>query len=243
MKAIHLPTLGPCYWALISLASVFGANLGDFISHDLHGGHWRGLLPLLAILLALLTAERRSTRPTELFYWLAILTVRAAATNLADLATHDGGVPYLWAVLALAALLALVTGLVGRTRGASGMPAATGVYWLGMLLAGTLGTAIGDGTADELGLGVVAGSAVLGLVAAGLFGLRRVVASAATYWLTVVAVRAAGTTLGDLCAHTLGLEWSTVLTGLLFAAAYLALPRSAPVAGQGDPAVPGQLAG
>ncbi len=238
MKPIHLPTPGPAYWALISLASVFGANLGDFVSHDVHAGHWRGLLPLLALLLAILFAERRSTRPTVAFYWLAILLVRTAATNLADLATHDFGLPYPWAVAALAALLALVVAGLGRPGVARGMPAADGGYWLSMLVAGTLGTAIGDGTADGLGLGVLAGSGVLALVTAALFGLRTVRTDASSYWLAVVAVRATGTTLGDTCAHALGLEWSTLATGLLFAAACLALPRAAPA--RGVVALPGR---
>ena len=248
MKPIHLPALGPAYWALISAASIFGANLGDFVAHDLHGGHWRGLLPLLAILLVILAVERRSTRATESFYWLAIITVRTAATNLADLATHDFGLPYPWAVAALAALLAVAVLATNRSAQggtiplqASGLPSAGAGFWLCMLVAGTLGTAIGDGTADELGLGVLAGSAILGLVTAALFGLRATLATLATYWVTVVAVRAAGTTLGDLSAHTIGLEWSTLVTGLLFAALFLALPRSAFApdrAGLGRAAIP-----
>ena len=228
MQAIHVPKLAPAYWTIISVASVFGANLGDFVSHNLHGGHWRGLAPLLVVLLGILWAERRSRRPTELFYWLAIVTVRTAATNLADLFTHDVLLPYGWAVAGLASLLAaLVAATSRRSVPAPGLPATDGAYWLGMLLAGTLGTAIGDGTADALGLGVVAGSAALGLLTAALFGLRAQASTAtiASYWVTIVAVRAAGTTLGDLCAHTAGLEWSTLGTGLAFAAATLALSR------------------
>ena len=85
MQAIHTPTLSPRYWGLLSIASVFGADVGDFVSHDLHGGHWRGLAPMAVVLAAILLVERRSRRPTEIFYWLAIITVRTAATNLADL--------------------------------------------------------------------------------------------------------------------------------------------------------------
>lgn len=227
LQSIHLPMLGRRYWLLISTASIFGANLGDFVSRDLHGGHWRGLLPLLAILVGLLAAERRSIRPTDLFYWLGIIVVRTAATNLADLITHDGKLPYAWAVGGLAILLAAIVATVIRRTEADRLPRIDERYWLAMLLAGTLGTAIGDGTADELGLGLLAGSAVLGAVTAVLFGLRAVVANAATYWITVTAVRSAGTTLGDLAAHTVGLEWSTLATFLVFAAAYAWLPSQA----------------
>lgn len=235
MQAIHTPKLGPRYWAIIAVASVFGADLGDVVSHDLHGGHWRGLAPMAAMFAAILLAERRSRTPTDVFYWLAIVTVRAAATNLADLATHDGRLPYAAVTAALVALLAAVTFPTRRT--APGRLPATGpAYWLGMLLAGTLGTAIGDGTADALGLGVAGGSVVLGAVTAGLLLLRAWPAAAVTagYWVTVVAIRATGTTLGDWGAHTLGLELGTLCSGLVFAACILLLrhsPRPALAAG------------
>jgi len=34
MKAIHVPRINARYWYAITLASVFGTNLGDSYSHD-----------------------------------------------------------------------------------------------------------------------------------------------------------------------------------------------------------------
>ncbi len=234
MQSIHVPKIGPAYWAIISVASIFGANLGDFVSHDLHGGHWRGLAPLALVLGAIFLLERRSRRPTDLFYWLAIITVRTAATNLADLVTHDARLPYAWAVAGLALLLIALLSVTGSQSnglpgGGSQVPATGGAYWLGMLLAGTLGTAIGDGVADEIGLGVLTASVVLALVTAALLGLRVRLATAATYWAAIVGVRAAGTTLGDLCAGTVGLEWSTLASLLAFAVLTAVLTRPVPM--------------
>ncbi len=87
-----------------------------------------------------------------------------------------------------------------------------------------LGTALGDFCADDLGLG--AGPAALmnlGILAAVLgLGLRASLRVKAAYWLAVVAVRTAGTNVGDLLAgHDglgLGLPLSTTLTGLAFGA-------------------------
>jgi uncharacterized membrane-anchored protein len=227
VQAIHTPMLSPRYWGLLSIASVFGADVGDFVSHDLHGGHWRGLAPMAVGLAAILLAERNSKRPTEIFYWLAIITVRTAATNLADLGTHDGQLPYGWVVVALALLLAALAALTNRRTTTGALPATGNAYWLGMLIAGTLGTAIGDGTADALGLGVAMGTVVLGAITAVLFVLRAWPAAAITagYWVTVVAVRAAGTTMGDWSAHTIGLEVGTLCSGLVFIAGYLLLPK------------------
>ncbi len=229
MQIIHTPKLGARYWGLLSVASVFGADIGDFVSHDLHGGHWRGLAPMGVMLAAILLAERRSSSSTEAYYWLAIIIVRTAATNLADLATHDGELLYGWVVTVLAMLLVLLVGLGSRRpEPACTLPKTGSAYWLGMLLAGTLGTAIGDGVADALGLGVDIGTALLGTVAAVLFALRAWPAAAtrAGYWVTVVAVRAAGTTLGDWGSQSVGLELGTLCSGTVFAVCYALLPKS-----------------
>src|SRR4051812_829770 len=139
-----------------------GANLGDFVSNTLHLGHLRGLLPLAAIFACILAAERRSRAATEAYYWLAIIVVRTAATNLADLANHDLALGYGLIESGLTALLVaiLLAGHVwdthrGDTRsvGERNLPATDMPYWAAMLVAGTLGTATGDFTTARLGLG------------------------------------------------------------------------------------------
>jgi uncharacterized membrane-anchored protein len=42
-----------------------------------------------AAFLLILWAERRARIPTDPYYWLAIIVLRTAVTNLADLCTHD----------------------------------------------------------------------------------------------------------------------------------------------------------
>ena len=217
MKPASTPATGPRYWAAISLASVFGANMGDLVSHTLHMGHWRGLAPLAAVFAATLLMERRSRMGHEAYYWLAIVIVRTAATNLADLGSHDFHLRYGPMSLALTIVL-LALALAARRGGDRGtMPRTNGLYWAGMLAAGTLGTALGDGTSGGLGLGVALGSLLTGLLLAGVFALRARAAFAgvAFYWVTVVAVRTAGTTVGDLTADTVGLVASTVASGVL----------------------------
>ena len=77
-------------------------------------------------------------------------------------------------------------------------------------------------------MGVDMGTALLGTAAAVLLALRARPAAAITagYWVTVVAVRAAGTTLGDCGSHSFGLELGTFCSGAVFVACYVLLPRS-----------------
>lgn len=233
MKIAHMPETGPRYWAGLMAASVFGANMGDFFSHNLHLGHVAGLPPLALLLAVILLAERRVTTGGEAFYWLAIVTLRTAATNLGDLLTHDLKLGFPLAMSMMALLLAgillfsrLVARLVPARRAPEqeaarlrGMPATDLFYWAAMLTAGTLGTDIGDYVADMLGLGVGGGTILLGAALAALLALRGIGGLTATwfYWLTIVAVRSAGTTAGDWTAGrhglALGLPLSTALTG------------------------------
>jgi uncharacterized membrane-anchored protein len=92
-----------------------------------------------------------------------------------------------------------------------------------MMIAGTLGTVIGDYSSFGLHLGTANASLVLGaLLAVILFvGSRGLFATVAYYWLTIVAVRSAGTSIGDFLAGKavgMGLPMSLFLTGLFFVA-------------------------
>ncbi len=225
MRMESLPVIDRRYWVAISLASVFGANLGDLVSHDLHLGHWRGL-PVLAALFALVLAgEHRRRFAGQAWYWLAIILLRTAATNLGDLATHDFRAD---PVVAMVCLLAVLIGFVaaGRRALADGpdgfvRPAGDGWYWAAMLTAGTLGTVAGDYVAGDLGLGSGWGTVVLGAVqlAVLLAGAGSGWRGKLAYWGAIVAVRSMGTTLGDWLAFRhgagLGLPVSTAVSGVL----------------------------
>jgi uncharacterized membrane-anchored protein len=81
---------------------------------------------------------------------------------------------------------------------------------------------IGDYCSHDLHLGDGAASLLLVPILALLFGIARNgwLRSLPYYWITIVAVRAAGTTVGDYLAsrNMLGLPLSTLVTGVLFVA-------------------------
>jgi uncharacterized membrane-anchored protein len=230
MQQIHLPTLGARYWTALCLASIFGANMGDFFAHDLGLGHVAGL-PILALaLLVVVVSERFDRTVHQAYYWTAIIIVRTAATNFADFACGDMKLPRLLVMAGLAALLvaALFASwqLVWRKDPAKAgdrgsVLRADAGYWTCMFIAGTLGTVIGDYCSHNLHLGDAWASLLLGSILAALFVTARGrLLSLSFYWPTIVAVRAAGTVVGDLLAgrQMLGLPTSTLLTGILFVA-------------------------
>ncbi len=238
MRQAHLPVAGVRYWIALSIASVFGANSGDFVARYLHLGHVGGL-PALALLLVLVFfAERRDRSEHQAYYWLAIIIIRAAATNLADFGASDLrlGRPVL--IVALAVLLAAVLFFTPPTKSEQaldrwpfGLPETDARYWASMLIAGTLGTVIADMASFNSGLGTAYASLIEGSVLVGLLlvGRRGSLANLWFYWTTVVMVRASGTSVGDFLAHDIfGLAVSTLVTGAIFVLTLLLWKEQAP---------------
>ncbi|HZP74756.1 MAG TPA: hypothetical protein VFB45_01310 [Pseudolabrys sp.] len=237
MQSTHVPSLGPRYWTALCLASIFGANMGDFFAHDLGLGHVAGLPFLAAAFAVVVIVERFDRLAHEAYYWLAIVIVRTAATNSADFLCGDLKLPRPWVIAGLAVVLAAIvsaawqliwrqTDAMGR---ANGPLRADSGYWLAMFTAGTLGTVIGDYASHNLRLGNTWASIWLSLPLACLFivGHHGLMSRLTFYWLIISMVRAAGTSVGDLFAQCtmLGLATSTLVTGLVFVAT-LALWRT-----------------
>lgn len=241
MQQIHLPTLGPRYWTALCLASIFGANMGDFFARNLGLGHVAGL-PYLAIAFVVVVVSERFDRTMhQVYYWTAIIIVRTAATNFADFACGDMKLPRVLvmaglAVVLIAALMAswrLVWRLLSdKSDAANSVLRADAGYWISMFIAGTLGTVIGDYCSHDLRLDDGGAALLLSPILGLLFVIARggLLRSLWFYWLTVVMVRAAGTAVGDFVSgrKLLGLPLSTLVTGALFVALLATLKERAP---------------
>ncbi len=231
MQQTHLPTLGPRYWVALCLASIFGANMGDFVARNMGLGHVAGLPFLAAALVAVMMVERFDRNVHQAYYWAAIIIVRTAATNFADFACGDMKQPRIWVVAALSFVLIVAVWmswqwlwrrLAEKTGDGASVVRADLGYWISMFIAGTLGTVIGDYCSHDLHLDDGGASLLLSPLLGVLFlvGWSGALRWLPFYWLTVVAVRAAGTAVGDFISgrNMLGLPLSTFVTGMLFVA-------------------------
>jgi len=226
MKQIHVPAVNARYWTGITLASVFGTNLGDFYAHESGLGLGFGLLVLFALAGIGFLAERYDARPHEAWYWLVIILIRTGATNIADYLAFRLRVPSMALGIGLCVLLAALawrTHFVANARrteadDGKALPDTDAVYWLAMLTAGVLGTVLGDDASHLLGLKEAAASTIV-LLLVSLFLIRNTW-SIMAYWAVVAVARTAGTAIGDLLAESrrlhLGLTKSTILTGIAF---------------------------
>lgn len=225
MQASHMPRVNARYWLAITMASLFGTNMGDLYAHELHLGIYKGLALLAMLAAAVFLMERRDTAPRLLYYWLIIVIIRTGATNIADFLAYKVKVPDALLCLGLAAIIAGfgATSVKARDAGQdtySGMPDTGGTYWIAMLGAGVFGTVLGDLCSHVVGEGL----ASLGLGALLLITLAIWRAGGAAqiwlYWLVIAVARTAGTAMGDWLAESpsanIGLPLATSMTAIAF---------------------------
>jgi len=226
MQLSHMPRVNARYWLAITLASLFGTNLGDLYAHD-SGLGLIGGLPVLAVLAAaVFLIEKRDSGQRELYYWLLIIVIRTGATNIADYFKHQISYPVFGVILTVLMVgfgWASARGNAEAERAAEatkGMPRTGAVYWAAMLSAGVFGTFFGD-VAQHL-IGRWQASLLLGAVLLGGLAVWRGQRASRVwlYWVVVAIARTAGTAMGDFLAESdlvnIGLPISTLLTGAAF---------------------------
>lgn len=215
------------FWIAMLAASALGTNLGDLWTGHLGMSGLTAFTALVVVCAGSIWADRTFGRRTEFAYWIAIIVLRAAATNVADLRTEQfsvGSVPAA-AGLAVLALIAATRTRPVTTTGTRASPAIDGWYWTTMFVAGVFGTSAGDLVSHAIG--VVASAIILTMLLAAVIAVReRVFAgSMMSYWVAVLAERAAGTPIGDGLASrhgaALGLQLATCCSAMLLAAALL----------------------
>jgi uncharacterized membrane-anchored protein len=115
---------------------------------------------LAALFAMILWIEHLSRFGAEIYYWLAVVAARAAATDLADFATHQlkfdypsvaGGLVAVLAVVLVAGRIAGVTTIAYEERKGGlpeSVPVANATYWVAMLIASLPGTVLG--TLDQV---------------------------------------------------------------------------------------------
>jgi uncharacterized membrane-anchored protein len=203
-------TLG--FWIVKILATTLGETGGDAVTMTwLHadqnahnGGYLIGTGIFLAVFIAAVIAQISTSRFNAWTYWLAIVASTTVGTAMADLFDRSLGIGYAGGSSILLACLLCSLAVWYFTLGSINvqtvsMPKVEIFYWVTITFSQTLGTALGDWTADGTGLGYDGGALVF---CAGL-----VVLAALYYWTSVsrvilfcaafILTRPLGATVGD----------------------------------------------
>ena len=231
LSKVPAVTLG--FWIIKILATTLGETAGDTVTMTMKLGYLAGTGVFMSVLAVLVWRQITAKRFRPFLYWATIIASTTAGTALADFATRSLGIGYtggslllLACVLASLAAWRLSTGSISSDTIST--PRAEAFYWLTITFSQTLGTALGDWTADTGGLGYVGAafvfSALLAVVAGCYFWTRtnRVL----LFWAAFILARPLGATVGDFLDKPLdhgGLALSRPLASAVLAAAIVAL--------------------
>lgn len=227
--AAKVPELTLMFWVIKILATTLGETGGDAVSMSMNLGYLVGTAIFAVLFIAVVTAQVSVRSFQPLLYWATIIATTTVGTTLADFADRSLGIGYaggsaiLFALL-LASLLAWHHTLGSIAVSTVRSPAAERFYWLTIMFSQTLGTALGDWTADTAGLGYVGSacifSALLAVVAALHF--RTKVSGTVLFWTAFILTRPLGAVVGDFLDKPMiqgGLELSRYTTSAALLAA------------------------
>jgi len=202
--ASKVPEVTLIFWIIKIAATTLGETGGDTVTMTLHWGYLAGTALFAAVLIALVAAQIAADRFHRWLYWATIIASTTAGTTLADFADRSLGIGYAGGAsllfVGLIATLAVWYWSLGTIAVESvRAPKAEAFYWLAITLSQTLGTALGDWTADDTGLGYDGGALVF---AAGLAALAALyawtgVSRVFLFWAAFILSRPLGATLGD----------------------------------------------
>ena len=227
-----VPALTLGFWIIKILATTLGETGGDAVTMSMELGYLVGTGIFMLLFVAAVILQIRAVRFHPYLYWATIIASTTVGTTLADYATRSMGIGYsggssLLLVLLLGSLFVWHKTL-GRIDVASiCTPRAEFFYWLTIMFSQTLGTALGDWTADTAGLGYLGAAAIFSAILLIIVGLyfSKIVSRTVLFWAAFVITRPLGAVVGDYLDKPLlegGLEWSRyTATGVLLLAIVL----------------------
>lgn len=195
-------TLG--FWLIKIAATTLGETGGDAVSMSMNLGYLVGTGIFAAIFLAAVVAQVKAKGFHPLLYLTTIIATTTVGTTLADFADRSLGIGYAGGSSLLLALLLGSLFVWHRTLGSVSVstvssPKAEAFYWLTIMFSQTLGTALGDWTADTAGLGYTGAAVVFGgllaLVVAAYYWTS--VSRTLLFWAAFILTRPLGAVVGD----------------------------------------------
>jgi uncharacterized membrane-anchored protein len=238
-------TLG--FWIVKILATTLGETGGDSVTmswlgettdHPVPYGYLIGTAIFGLLLVALVAAQIRAKNFNPWLYWATIIASTTCGTTLADFADRSLGIGYPGGSLLLLACVLLSLFAWYRTVGTVDVntvssPREEAFYWITITFSQTLGTALGDWSADPLseggwGLGYSGGALVFGAGLAILAALYFTTKASrvSLFWAAFILTRPLGATVGDWLDKPLdkgGLAMSRPFASAVLAVVILAL--------------------
>ena len=177
-----VPEVTLIFWFIKILATTLGETGGDAVSMSMNLGYLVGTGIFAVIFMIAVIAQVSVKKFHPVLYWTTIMATTTVGTTLADFADRSLGIGYAGGTAILAVLLIASLFIWYRSLGSVAVdtvssPKSEMFYWITIMFSQTLGTALGDWTADTAGLGY-GGSAIV-------FGTMLAIIAAANYWTSI----------------------------------------------------------
>jgi uncharacterized membrane-anchored protein len=199
-----VPEVTLVFWIIKIAATTLGETGGDTVTMTLNWGYLLGSALFVSLLLIFVAVQISAKKFHPFLYWATIVASTTAGTTMADFADRSLGIGYaggssLLFVCLMATLAAWYWSLGSIEVTAIATPKAEAFYWLAITFSQTLGTALGDWTADDTGLGYGGGALLFAAalaVIAGLYFFTKV-SRVFLFWAAFILTRPLGATVGD----------------------------------------------
>lgn len=199
-----VPEVTLVFWNIKIAATTLGETGGDAVSMSMNLGYLIGTVIFAALFLAAVFAQIKAKTFQPFLYWTTIIATTTVGTTLADYADRSLGIGYAGGSTLLMALLFGSLFIWHRTLGSVSVSTVSSskaemFYWVTIMFSQTLGTALGDWTADTAGLGYTGGAIVfsgfLALVVAAYYWTN--VSRTLLFWAAFILTRPLGAVVGD----------------------------------------------
>ncbi len=223
-----VPEVTLAFWIIKIAATTLGETGGDTVTMTLDWGYLAGTALFFAALVLLVSLQIAARKFHPFLYWATIIASTTFGTTMADFADRSLGVGYTGGSSILLFCLLAILGLWYWSLGSISVdtvntPKVEVFYWAAITFSQTLGTALGDWTADSTGLGYEGGALVFGaalaVVAAAYYWAN--VSRVTLFWTAFILTRPLGATVGDFLDKPIdhgGLALSRPLASAVIAA-------------------------
>ena len=177
---------------------------GDAVSMSMNLGYLVGTGIFAAIFIAAVMAQISARKFHPVMYWATIIATTTVGTTLADFADRSLGIGYAGGTAILFILLMASLLLWHRVLGSISVETVNSTkselfYWTTIMFSQTLGTALGDWSADTAGLGYSGGAllfgALLALISAAYYWTK--ISRTTLFWAAFILTRPLGAVVGD----------------------------------------------
>nr|WP_314368199.1 hypothetical protein [uncultured Acinetobacter sp.] len=201
---LKVPQVTALFWVTKIFATTFGETAGDAVSMSLNLGYLISTFIFAFIFIALVSFQIRAKTYQPFLYWFTIIASTTVGTTLADFMDRSLGIGYIGGSSLLLLLVLLSLWVWNTSEGNISPNTINNVrtewfYWVTITFSQTLGTALGDWSADTAGLGYTGGIALFSgliLLLVALHFLTRV-SKTLLFWAAFVLTRPLGAVVGD----------------------------------------------